>query len=214
MDFLAEVAIEIDPRRASDVIAQIPPAQIAAITRELLARAEYVTIGRFVGHLGSEAISRAVAVMDDRSLLQVAFMLESTEGLESLVELLPQERVDAIVDTAAREDLWPEFLDLTAHLSRTHAARVGDAIAGRDEVALASLIAAAARAGDLWAQLLALVPLLPDLAVERLGRAVSALRLSREEVERLLAAGERLPLREAAERLAEAAGLVPARRAR
>ena len=50
--FLADIAVELDPRRASAVIARIPPAQIAAVTKELVARGEYVTMGRFVGPPG------------------------------------------------------------------------------------------------------------------------------------------------------------------
>jgi hypothetical protein len=52
--FLADVAVELDPRRASDLIAKIAPALIGQVTGELVARREYVTMGRFVGHLGDD----------------------------------------------------------------------------------------------------------------------------------------------------------------
>ena len=87
--FLADVAVEMDPRRASDLIARIPADQIAQITIELMARGEYVTMGRFVGHLSREAIEGALAAMDDRSLLGVVFVLEDKDGLPDLVALLP-----------------------------------------------------------------------------------------------------------------------------
>jgi len=67
--FLADVAIELDPRRASDVIARIPAGQIADVTRELVRRDEHVTMGRFVGHLSDEALSAAIDEMDDAVLL-------------------------------------------------------------------------------------------------------------------------------------------------
>jgi hypothetical protein len=147
--FLADVAIELDPRRASELIARIPPEQVAAITRELIKRGEHVTMGRFVGHLGPRAIAGAVAAMDDSSLLQVAFVLETREGLEDLVELLPPERIDGIIDAAARDDLWVEVLDLTSDLSGAQASRLADAAAARDDDVLSSLIAAA-QERDLW----------------------------------------------------------------
>ena len=45
-EFLADVAIELDPRRASEVIAGIPADQIEPVTRELVDRGEFVTMGR------------------------------------------------------------------------------------------------------------------------------------------------------------------------
>ena len=117
IEFLADVAIELDPRRASEVIGRIPPEQIAAITRELIGRGEYVTMGRFVGHLSSDAIVSAVGVMDDTALLRVAFVLESKDSLEDLVGVLPSERLDGIIEAAANADLWPEVLDLLGHLA-------------------------------------------------------------------------------------------------
>lgn len=148
--FLADVAAEIDPRRASSVIAGIPPARVAEITRELVRRGEYVTLGRFVGHLGRGAVAAAVRVIDDASLLQVAFVLESKDGLAELVDLLPPERLDRVIDAAAREDLWPEVLDLVGHLSPDQQQRLADAAAGHDDGALTSLVRSATT-HDIWA---------------------------------------------------------------
>lgn len=87
-EFLAEVAIELDPRRASAVIAGIPADQIGAITAELARRQEYVTMGRFVGHLGDEALGSALAELDDNALSQTAFVLEDGAGDERLARIL------------------------------------------------------------------------------------------------------------------------------
>ena len=75
-EFLADVAIELDPRRASDVIAGIPPRQIHDITVELARRKEYVTMGRFVGHLGDDALSAALDALDDEALSKTMFVTE------------------------------------------------------------------------------------------------------------------------------------------
>lgn len=90
--FLADVAVELDPRRASEVIAQIPPDQIAGVTRELIAREEYVTMGRFVGHLSDGALAAALAAMDSHALLEVMFVLEEPERLDSVIGMLPADR--------------------------------------------------------------------------------------------------------------------------
>ncbi len=116
--FLADVAVELDPRRASDLIASIAPALIGQVTAELVARREYVTMGRFVGHLSDEAIAAAVATMDDEAVLQVAFVLEDKSQLSRLFAKLPKGRSGGIVAAAATDGLWLEALDLLNHLHK------------------------------------------------------------------------------------------------
>jgi hypothetical protein len=116
--FLPDVAVELDPRRASDLIASIAPALIGEVTAELVARREYVTMGRFVGHLSDEAIVAAVATMSDEDLLQVAFVLEDPTQLSRLFATLPQGRSAGIIAAAADDGLWLEALDLLNHLHK------------------------------------------------------------------------------------------------
>jgi hypothetical protein len=149
VDFLADIAVELDPRRASAVIAQIPPDQIAAVTAELLRRREYVTMGRFVGHLGDKAVRAALGKMDDADLLQVAFVLESKDRLDHLIAMLPARRRDALVDVAAREGLWPEALDLLSHLSDERCAELAENAARREDAVLDSLVLAAQQE-EMW----------------------------------------------------------------
>lgn len=115
--FLADIAVEMDPRRASDLLASMPPALIADVTRELAQRGEHVTMGRFVGHLHDDAVAAALGAMDDRTLLQVAFVLEDRGQLGHLLTNLPRRRVAGIIDAAAHNDLWVEALDLLNHVS-------------------------------------------------------------------------------------------------
>jgi hypothetical protein len=114
--FLADVAVAIDPRRASDVIAQTPPHQIVVIARELLRRREFVTMGRFVGHLEDEALEAALEVIDDAALLRIAFVLEQKDRLGRVVGLLPPGRLGRVLRAAADEGLWLEALELLEHV--------------------------------------------------------------------------------------------------
>jgi hypothetical protein len=186
--FLADIAVELDPRRASEVIARIPPPQVAAITSELIGRQEYVTMGRFVGHLSADAITAAVDMMDDRSLLHVAFVLESKESLKELVGVLPPARLDGIIAAAAAENLWPEVLDLLTHLTLDQRrALVERAATWDDGSTLAALLSAAERDG-MWAELLPLVPLLPAQGRQRVAEIVAGLELDDEAVQQIAAA--------------------------
>lgn len=115
-EFLAEIAIDIDPRRASDVIARMPADQVVSITRELTRRGEYVTMGRFVGHLGNKALRASIATLDDATLVRTAFVLEERERLDALADLVGEDRIAGLAEVAEREELWPEALDLLTHL--------------------------------------------------------------------------------------------------
>jgi hypothetical protein len=153
--FLADVAVEMDPRRASDLISRIPPDQIAQITAELMARGEYVTMGRFVGHLSKDAITAALGQMDDRSLLGVVFVLEDKNDLSGLVALLPERRVAAVIQAAADHDLWVEALDLLDHLTPQQRDDMVAATLKLEPAALDALVAAVI-AHELWEEVLAI----------------------------------------------------------
>ncbi len=186
--FLADVAIELDPRRASDVIAQIPPEQIAAITRELIAREEYVTMGRFVGHLGTDSIVSAVAAIDDTCLLRVAFVLESKDTLKDLVGVLPSERLDGIVEAAASADLWREVLDLLGHLTLDQRRELVERASAWDDGSTLGSLLEAARAEGMWAELLPLVSLLPADGRDRVAGLVGSLELDDDSVQQIATA--------------------------
>jgi hypothetical protein len=114
--FLADVAAELDPRRAGPVIGLIPADQIAGITRELVQRSEYVTIGRFVGHLSAEARLAALVELDSDTRAQVVFVVEDEAGLEQMfADVPPPERAE-LVDAAARAGLSAELLELLGRL--------------------------------------------------------------------------------------------------
>jgi hypothetical protein len=114
--FLADVASELDPRRAGPVIELIPADQIAAITRELVRRREYVTIGRFVGHLSAEARLAALVEIDSETRAQVVFVVEDEAGLQQLfADVAPAERVE-LVEAASRAGLSAELLEVVSRL--------------------------------------------------------------------------------------------------
>jgi hypothetical protein len=167
IEFLADVAVELDPRRASDVISRIAPARIAAISRELIRREEYVTMGQFVGHLGDDAVRAAFGELDDVALLRVAFVLESKESLDHLVSLLAPERRYSLVEVAAEHEMWVEALDLLSHLSERTRRRFAELGALDRDGVLKAIVRAAAENG-LWEELLPLVEELPPGSRERI----------------------------------------------
>lgn len=92
-EFVADIAVELDPRRASAVIARIPAERIRQVTRELARRKEYVTMGRFVGHLRDEALAAAINELNDEDLLETFLVMEDPPDLDRLAQLTDRERI-------------------------------------------------------------------------------------------------------------------------
>jgi len=140
--FLADIAVETDPRRAASVLGRMPPDRVVAAARELMTRGEHVAMGRFVGHLSSEAIRGCVEVIEDADLLRIAFVLENKERLPDVVALLDDDRLSGVLRAAADDDLWSEAIDLLGHLNAAARRRFAR-LPGRD--ALLALVPAGNR---------------------------------------------------------------------
>lgn len=214
--FLADIAVELDPRRASDVIASIPAERIAAIAAELRRRGEHVTMGRFVGHLGDDAIGACLEVLGDADVLRIAFVLEPREAFGDVVRLLSRERLGAVIRAAAAEGLWPETLDLMSALGKEQQRGLVELAAEQEDGVLDALILAA-QAERMWDTVLPLTRLMSPESRERFA-GLGSLRedgvledIVRATAERGLWA-ELLPLvpllpRDAQRRVGTAAGL-------
>jgi hypothetical protein len=87
-EFLADVAVELDPRRAAAVLRGMPPEHIAATSRILVERGEWVTMGRFVGHLTDDAIRAVARDLDDEALTRLAPLIEDPDGIERVAQLM------------------------------------------------------------------------------------------------------------------------------
>jgi hypothetical protein len=165
--FLADVALELDPRRASGLLGQLPAALVGSVAAELIRREEYVTMGRFVGHIAPDALQASLDAMNDSALLAVAFVLEDKNALDGLIDELGLERLQGVLTAAADEGLWPEALDLFVDLSDARRTAIADAAADADDRVLESLMAAAQEHG-LWGAVLPIVRSMSERSLQRL----------------------------------------------
>ncbi|KAA9165486.1 hypothetical protein FPZ12_005265 [Amycolatopsis acidicola] len=99
--FLADVAAELDPRRASGIIAGIPRPVVSAVAKELARREDWITIARFVDHLPDSTIKASIDVVPDHALPQVAAMLDDPARIADIARLLPPHRLAALRDDLA-----------------------------------------------------------------------------------------------------------------
>ena len=117
IDFVAQVAAELDPRRAIDVVTSTPPDRVLEIAVAMAARGEHVAMGRFVVHLDNEALAACIEELSDEDVLQVGFVLEGKERLDEVFEMVGLDRTRRILDRAESMALDEEALDLLDHLN-------------------------------------------------------------------------------------------------
>jgi hypothetical protein len=176
--FLADIAITLDPRRAPDVIAAVPTPLVVAVAKELIARDEHVTMGRFVSFLKPETLRAAVPeIPDDADLLKVAFVMEGKDKLDDLLDIA-RDRFPALIRTAHRENLWAEALDLVGNLSLENRAQLGDIAAAQDDDLLNALVRAAQDL-DAWD---ALLPITAAMSPDSLRRFADVPAVQEPEV--------------------------------
>ena len=135
VEFLAQLAAELDPRRAIDVITAMPHDAVCDVAVAMAADGEHVAMGRFVAHLDRAALLDCIARLGDEDLLRVAFVLEDEDRLGALLELVGSERAAALFAHAAAFGPPGQAEDLLAHLAaggpRADPARGGSRVAGR-----------------------------------------------------------------------------------
>jgi hypothetical protein len=133
-EFLAEVAADLDPRRASAIITRIPLETVLAVAKELTRKEDWITLGRFVGHLPDPTVRRALEEIDDPGLLRIAFVLDDKKRIDHVVGLLPAHRPGRLITAAGTdEDLWTPALDLLTHLSDARRATLKPMLGGLPE---------------------------------------------------------------------------------
>ncbi|GAB3671319.1 hypothetical protein [Salinisphaera aquimarina] len=167
-DFLADTCLQLDPVRARPIIAGFPVDRAVAITRILLARKEFITMGRFVDVLPRDTLFAATdAIVDEADLLEISFFVENSEQLDQVIDYLGIERREAVIQAAAKEDLWPEVIVTLLRIGHASRTALAELALSQDASTLDSLIRAAAE-NDLWPALLQLADELPDDAIARL----------------------------------------------
>ncbi|WP_051362118.1 hypothetical protein [Solimonas soli] len=177
-DFLADVCIELDPRRARPVVEAIPVPRVVSVSLELARRGEHVTMGRFVDILSLDALAATMQrITDDAALLKVAFYAEDRARLNRVIDQLPPARFGGIIAAAIADDgaLWPEALSLIAALEPRWRRAFGE-LALKQETASVARIIAITDAQQLWPSLLPVVDCIDDAqALHNLHAVLAAL---------------------------------------
>lgn len=99
--YLADCAPYLDPRFVH-VLAPILDAEtLLPVSRELMARRDFVTASRFLEHATPELIDSFVTeIDDDHAILLTAALLPTDERLSEVVRVAPRERINEVVVAA------------------------------------------------------------------------------------------------------------------
>ena len=203
--FLADVAVDLDPRSAREVLQLMPAKQVIKVTLVLLARRDFVTLGRFVALLPDHVLTQvAERIEDEGDLLQVLFFIEARYRIDHIVRLMPTARLQRavlIVCDESRRELWPSVLALMTHVGYGLKRELGDLAAAQGDAVLSAIIETVQRE-DLWEDVLPVVVCLSPV-VQR--QVVNLPALQRPEVlEKIIAATQYRQLWSAMLCLAEA----------
>jgi hypothetical protein len=149
--FLAQVTLELDPRRVKDIIQNMPLAKLRAVTTELLAQKHYIVMGGFVGYMLPAQLKIILQdVSSEEALLHIGFFIENKHQLSDIIRLLAKERLHKLIGyLQTHEELWPEALALMIHLEDDLKRELGDIAAELGGAVLDNLVATVQRL-DLW----------------------------------------------------------------
>src|SRR5690606_6154575 len=107
--FLADLAVELDPLRAREIIAGIPQDLLLEVAALLVRRREHLTLRRFISVIAPSVAAEVVADLGARDLLRVAMLAEDDGALDAVLAEIGDGRLaelaGAIDDEEAALDL-------------------------------------------------------------------------------------------------------------
>lgn len=128
-EFQADISMQMDPRSARDLIANMPLNTIVTVAKILARRREYITAARFVDFLPNDVVAATINVLAAKDLLQIGFYIESTERLQEIIELLDDQQIEGLV-SAANEDqgqYWAQIFSVMECLQQAQQMRLAEA---------------------------------------------------------------------------------------
>lgn len=114
--FLADICVQLDPRRAKEIIPRMDVDTVVAITEELLDRGDFATMGRFVGSMPVDVLGAVLEITEGDELLKVCAAAESAAGIDEIFGMLSDERLRDVRRKAGRKDLRQAALVLRDRL--------------------------------------------------------------------------------------------------
>jgi hypothetical protein len=143
IEYLAEGCLHLDPHRAAPLISRISPDRVKAVARELVARGEYIVLGRLLDVATERIVRDVTATVRDEALLRIGLYAESHTRLTQAVAMLSPQRLRGVVTCALTgpPDLRSAGLALIARLDDDRLrGRLAEYAAEADDATLTRLL--------------------------------------------------------------------------
>lgn len=157
--FMAEVGLHLDIEKLCELADTMPSATLRAITRETLARREYIVLGEVINRLPARLLRHVVHEFPDgETYLRTAFFVEDPARLQDVLEVLPEGMLRDSIRAAARNPgtLLSPALSLTLSVSPAWQRRMLLEVLQVGDMLLADLVRGVVEQ-DLWSVALPLV---------------------------------------------------------
>lgn len=168
--FMAAVTLHMDMASLADLAPALPSESLRSITRELVARGEFITLGELVDSLPPGITTRIAAeIASGEVMLRISLFIQSPARLQSVLEQLPLSELGALARAAAdsRLGLLPQALSLLQRITPIWQHRLIDTAIAEGEATLANLVLETDRQ-DLWSAALPFSSLLDRAAQQQL----------------------------------------------
>ncbi|WP_419996919.1 hypothetical protein [Streptomyces boninensis] len=161
VSFTAASCGYLDPRRIRGIVDRLEEDLVVRVAVALAENGDYLTMGRFVGHLRPTALKRAIELIDDISILRTGYVIDHPERIDDILQLLSAERLASVIRTAADQDRWPEALAVATMAGEGWRKEIARLPVLREGAVLRGAVTAVVAAG-LWAPFLPLVTEIPE----------------------------------------------------
>ncbi|CAN5495137.1 hypothetical protein BH23ACT9_BH23ACT9_04480 [soil metagenome] len=111
--FMADTAVNIDPRSVTGLVVQLPPTTIAEVGAVLAERGEWLVMADFVAAVTLPALRTTIDSLDEEAILRAGVLLEDPERVTQVVAMLSASRIIELRRVAVDEGLE----DHLAHIS-------------------------------------------------------------------------------------------------
>ncbi|MDO8329330.1 MAG: hypothetical protein Q7T36_02535 [Fluviicoccus sp.] len=177
--FLAEVTIQIDPKRVSDIIRNLPVNHLKAVAKELIRRGEYLVLGGFVNYMQENQMRAIIGDISEKDLLHIGFFMDGKHQISEIIRMLPENRLRKLVgEMQNHRELWPEALALMVHMEDELKRQMGD-IAVEQNPEMLDDLTDTVFALDLWKDAL---PLFACMSPGTQFRLINVAAMSRPDV--------------------------------
>lgn len=177
--FLAEVTIQIDPKRVSDIIRNLPVNHLKAVAKELIRRGEYLVLGGFVNYMQENQMRAIIGDISEKDLLHIGFFMDGKHQISEIIRMLPENRLRTLVgEMQNHRELWPEALALMVHMEDELKRQMGD-IAVEQNPEMLDDLTDTVFALDLWKDAL---PLFACMSPGTQFRLINVAAMSRQDV--------------------------------